>query len=142
MPGIDISVLCHRLSIDRNIKPVQQKKRNHGIERQKVIRDEVRKLLQAGFIRGVPHTMWLANVVLAKKSNGGWRMCVDYTDLNKAYPKDSYPLPNIDHLVDNASSFGMLSFGDAFSGYNQVKMHRTMRKKLLLSLAKGYITIE
>ena len=62
--------------------------------------------------------MWLANVVLVKKSNGEWRMCVDYTDLNKACPKDLYPLLNIDHLVDGASSFRMLSFGDVFSGYN------------------------
>jgi len=65
----------------------------------------------------------LANVVLVKKANGKWRMCVDFTDLNKACPKDSYPLPNIDALVDSASGCRMLSFLDAFSGYNQIKMH-------------------
>ena len=64
----------------------------------------------------------MANVVLIKKLSDGWKMCVDYTDLNKACPKDSYPLPNIDHLVDNVSSFGMLSFRNAFASYNQVKM--------------------
>ena len=58
-----------------------------------------------------------------KKANGKWRMCVDFTDLNKACPKDSYPLPNIDALVDSASGYKMLSFLDAFSGYNQIKMH-------------------
>ena len=118
MPGIDISMSCHKLSINKNAKLVRQKKRNHGAKRQKAIKDEVGKLLQVGFIREVPHTTWLANVVLVKKSNGGWRMCVDYTDLNKECPKDLYPLPNIDHLVDNASDFGMLSFGDTFSIYN------------------------
>ena len=62
-------------------------------------------------------------MVLVKKANGKWRMCVDFTDLNKACPKDSYPLPSIDALVDSASGCRMLSFLDAFSGYNQIKMH-------------------
>ena len=62
-------------------------------------------------------------MVLVKKANGKWRMCVDFTDLNKACPKDSYPLPSIDALVDSASGYRMLSFLDAFSGYNQIKMH-------------------
>jgi len=62
-------------------------------------------------------------VVLVKKASGKWRMCVDFTDLNKACPKDSYPLPSIDALVDNASGCRLLSFLDAFSGYNQIMMH-------------------
>ncbi len=66
---------------------------------------------------------WLANVVLVKNASGKWRMCVDFTNLNKAYPKDSYPLPSIDALVDNTSGCRLLSFLDAFSGYNQIRMH-------------------
>ena len=62
-------------------------------------------------------------MVLVKKANGKWRMCVDFTDLNKACPKDSYPLPSIDALVDSASGCRLLNFLDAFSGYNQIKMH-------------------
>ena len=62
-------------------------------------------------------------MVLVKKTNGKWRMCVDFTDLNKACPKDSYPLPSIDALVDSVLGCKMLSFLDAFSGYNQIKMH-------------------
>ena len=77
----------------------------------------------AGHIREIQYPKWLANVVLVKKGNGKWRMCVDFTDLNKACPKDSYPLPSIDALVDNASGSKVLSFLDAFSGYNQIKMH-------------------
>jgi len=65
----------------------------------------------------------LANVVLVKKANGKWRMCVDFTDLNKAFLKDSFPLPSIDALVDSASGCRLLSFLDAFSGYNQICMH-------------------
>ena len=70
MPGIDINVSCHKLLIDKGVKPIQQKKRNHSTECQKVIKEEVNKLLQVRFIREVQHTMWLANVVLVKKSNG------------------------------------------------------------------------
>ena len=62
-------------------------------------------------------------MVLVKKAKGKWRMCVDFTDLNKACSKDSYPLPIIDELVDSASGCKMLSFLDTFSGYNQIKMH-------------------
>jgi len=60
---------------------------------------------------------------MVKKSNGKWRMCVEFTDLNKACLKDSYPLPNIDALVDSASVCALLSFLNAYSGYNQIKMH-------------------
>ena len=63
---------------------------------------------------------WLANVVVVPKPNGKWRMCVDFTDLNKACPKDSYPLPRIDKLVDETSGYELLSFMDAFSGYHQI----------------------
>jgi hypothetical protein len=79
---------------------------------------EVEKLLRAQFIREVYYPDWLVNVVLVKKSNGKWRMCVDFTDLNKAYSKDSFPLPYIDALVDSTSGYELLSFMDSFYGYN------------------------
>jgi len=79
--------------------------------------------LQAGFIQEAQYTTWLANVVLVKKPNGKWRMCTNYTYLNKACPKDSYPLPSIDRLVDGASGQEMMSFLDAYSGYNQIQMY-------------------
>jgi len=79
--------------------------------------------LKAGHIREIQYPERLANVVLVKKANGKWRMCVDFTDLNKACPKDSYPLSSIDALIDNAFGCRMLSFLDAFSGYNQIMKH-------------------
>ena len=79
--------------------------------------------MSGGHIREIQYPEWLANVVLMKKANGKWRMCVDFTDLNKAFTKDFYPLPSIDALVDSASGCKMLSFLDAFSGYNQIKIH-------------------
>ena len=72
---------------------------------------------------------WLANVVLVKKVNGKWRMCVDFTDLNKACPKDSFPLPRIDLLVDSTAGHKLLTFMDAFSGYNQIRMAEEDQEK-------------
>jgi len=85
--------------------------------------EETEKLLRVDHIREIQYPEWLANMVLVKKASGKWRMCVDFTDLNKACPKDSYPLPSIDGLVDNASGCRLLSFLDVFSGYNQIMMH-------------------
>ena len=79
---------------------------------------EVRKLQDAEFIREVYYPDWLANIVMIKKANGKGRMCVDFTDLNKACPKDSYPLPRVDILVDLIARHQLLSFMDAFFGYN------------------------
>ncbi|KAL0430732.1 UNVERIFIED_CONTAM: hypothetical protein Sradi_0699200 [Sesamum radiatum] len=80
-------------SIERNpsVRPVKQKKRIFGNERSRAIKEEVEKLLKINYIRPVQYPEWLANVVLVPKANGKWRMCVDFTDLNKACPKDSYP---------------------------------------------------
>ena len=80
--------------------------------------NEVTKFIEANLIHEVLYSEWLANVILVKKPNEKWRMCIDYTDLNKACPKDSYPLSIIDRLVNMTSGFEMLSFMDAFSGYN------------------------
>ena len=78
--------------------------------------------MTAGFIREVYYPEWLANVVLVKKANGKWRICVDFTDLNKTCPKNSFPLPRIDQLVDSTVGHKLLMFMDAFLGYNQIRM--------------------
>ncbi|KAK8928830.1 hypothetical protein KSP39_PZI017964 [Platanthera zijinensis] len=101
------------------------KKRNFTPERQQAIEEEVTRLLRARFIRDVKYPLWVANVVMVKKANGSWRMCVDYSNLNQAFPKDSFPLPIIDQLVDATSGHELLSFMDAYSGYNQIKMNPT-----------------
>ena len=85
--------------------------------------------MKAGFIREVNYLEGISNVVLVKKANGKWRMCVDFTGLNKACPKDSFPLPKIDQLVDSTAGHGLLSFMDAFSGYNQIPMFEQDRGK-------------
>ena len=87
-----------------------------------VAKAEVQKLLKANFIRECQYSDWLSNVVLVKKPNGKWRMCVDFIDLNKACPKDDYPLPKIDRLVDSTAGHALLSFMDANAGYHQIRL--------------------
>ncbi|KAM1746787.1 hypothetical protein ACFX11_013386 [Malus domestica] len=94
MPNIDPEVACHKLYVDPTTKQVIQKRRHFALERVVIIEVEIDKLLEAGFIEEVAHSAWLANVVLVmKKENGKLRVCVDYTDFNKACPKDPYPIP-------------------------------------------------
>ncbi|RDY06334.1 hypothetical protein CR513_09686, partial [Mucuna pruriens] len=100
MPDIDSRFMCHRLSVVLGAKPVAQKRRRQGEEKQRAIKEETDKLPVVDFIR---------------EANGRWRMCTDYTDLNKAHPKDPYPLPSIDRLVDGVLGFALLSFMDAYS---------------------------
>ena len=96
MPSIDPSVITYRLNKYSSFKPVLQKKRVFAPEWDKAIKEEVQKLTMVKFIQEVYYSNWLANVVMVKKANSKWRMCVDFTDLNKTCSKDSYPLPRID----------------------------------------------
>ncbi|RDX65529.1 hypothetical protein CR513_55807, partial [Mucuna pruriens] len=130
MRGMDPDFMCHRLSIEQGAKPVAQKKRKQGEEKREAVREETRKFLSTGFVREVQYPTWLANVVMVKKPSGKWRMCTDYTDLNKACPKDPYPLSSIDRLVDSIARFALLSFMDAYSGYNQIRMHPQDEEKM------------
>uniref|UniRef100_A0A2N9J3R3 Uncharacterized protein n=1 Tax=Fagus sylvatica TaxID=28930 RepID=A0A2N9J3R3_FAGSY len=137
MPGIDPATICHKLNVDPSIRPIKQKRRVFAPDRNQAISDEVEKLLTAGFIREVFYPDWLANVVMVKKANGKWRMCVDFTDLNKACPKDSFPLPRIDQLVDSTAGHRLLTFMDAFSGYNQIMMDDGDQEKTSFITSKG-----
>ena len=122
MPKIDRKIIQHHLNVNPKCKPVQQKPRIFAPKRNKAVTKEVEKLLEADFIKEVFYPNWLANMVMVKKSNGKWRMCINFTDLNKARPKDSFPLPRINQLVDSTAGHKLLSFMDAFSGYNHILM--------------------
>ena len=102
-----------------------------------MVTDEVNKLLTVGFIREVYYPNWLANVVLVKKVNGKWRMCVDFIDLNKACLKDSFPLPKIDQLVDSTAGHKLLTFMDTFSRYKQIKMAEEDQEKTAFITSQG-----
>ncbi|KAG7533238.1 Reverse transcriptase domain [Arabidopsis thaliana x Arabidopsis arenosa] len=137
MPGIDPSIICHKLNVDPSFKPVKQKRRKLGVERAKAVNDEVDKLLKIGSIREVQYPEWVANTVVVKKKNGKDRVCIDFTDLNKACPKDSFPLPHIDRLVESTAGNELLTFMDAFSGYNQIMMDPEDQEKTSFITDRG-----
>ena len=99
--------------------------------------EEVNKLFTVNFIREVHYFEWLANVVMVKKANGKWRMCVDFTNLNQVCPKDSFPLPRIDQLVDSTAGHKLFTFMDAFSGYNQILMAEEDQEKTAFVTSQG-----
>jgi hypothetical protein len=122
MPGIPRDVAEHSLDIRAGARPVKQPLRRFDEEKRRAIGEEIHKLMAAGFIKEVFDPEWLANPVFVKKKGGKWRMCVDYTGLDKACPKVPYPLPRIDQIVDSTAGCETLSFLDAYSGYHQIKM--------------------
>ena len=142
MGGIDPTVITHRLNTSPSFKPVKKKRKSFTPERQKAINEEVSKLLQAGAIKEVEYPEWLANVVLVNKANGKWRLCIDFTDINKACPKDNFPLPRIDLIVDATAGHELLSFMDTLSGYNQISMDPDDQKRPRSSQRRGPIIIE
>lgn len=93
--GIAPNVITYRLNIDSKYHPVKHKQRTFNLERYKAIKVEVDKLMKVDFIMSVDYLTWLTNVVLVKKANRQWQVCVEFTNLNKACPKDCFPLPQI-----------------------------------------------
>ena len=137
MGGIDSTVITHRLNVNPSFKLVKQKRRSFAPKRYKAINGEVDKLLQADAIREVEYPEWLANVVFVKKANGKWRLCIDFTDINRACPKDNFPLPRIDLIMDAIAGHELLSFIDAFFGYNQISMDPNDQEKTSFVSGQG-----
>lgn len=122
MPGVPREFAEHHLNVDPKAKPIQQYLCRFNEERRKAIGEEVARLLAAGFIVEVFRPKWLANPVLVFKKNGTFRMCIDYTDLNRSCPKEPFALPRIDQIIDSVAGCERLCFLDAYSGYHQIKM--------------------
>jgi hypothetical protein len=122
--GVNRHVIEHSLNVDPSFRPRKQRLRKLSDDKAEGARNEVKRLLSAGVIREVTYPEWLANTVMVKKVNGKWRMCIDFTDLNKACPKDEFPLPRIDSLVDAVASSELMSLLDCYSGYHQIWMKK------------------
>uniref|UniRef100_A0A2N9GP77 G-patch domain-containing protein n=1 Tax=Fagus sylvatica TaxID=28930 RepID=A0A2N9GP77_FAGSY len=129
MPGLDTDIVVHKIPLKPECKPVKQALRRMKPEVILKIKEEVEKQLKAGFLSTVTYSDWVANIVPVPKKDGKVRMCVDYRDLNRASPKDNFPLPHIDTLVDNTATNVVFSFMDGFSGYNQIKMAEEDKSK-------------
>ena len=122
MTGLDTDIVVHRLPLREECMPVKQKLRRVKPEMLLKIKEEVKKQLDAGFLEVAKYPQWVANIVLVPKKDGKVRMCVDYQNLNRVSPKDNFPLPHIDTLVDNTAKHSLFSFMDGFSSYNQIRM--------------------
>ena len=122
MLGLDPNLVSHALNVEPGAKLVVQPMRTFHLDVEAQIIQEIQKLLTAGFIKPIMHPRWLSNIVPIKKKNRQIRCCVDFKNLNKACPKDEFPLPNMDMLIDSVARHAMFSFMDGFSGYNQIRM--------------------
>ncbi|GJY20693.1 hypothetical protein Tco_0393259 [Tanacetum coccineum] len=127
----------HSLDTYPHIEPKAQKKRSLALDRRKVVADEVNEWLKAGIVRRVRYPTWVANPVLVKKVDGSWRMYIDFKDLNKACPKDLYPLLEIDWKIEWLMGFQYKCFLDAYKGYHQIQMTKKDEEKTTFHTEKG-----
>ena len=122
MLGIDPSIFKHEIQTYPNAKPIRQKLRPVNPRKVVAVKDEVEKLLKAGFIYPIALIEWVSNLIHVDKRKGTICVCTKFWDLNKACPKDSYPTPFIDQIIDACAGSEVFSFMDGFSGYNQIQI--------------------
>ena len=121
-PGVDSNFICHHLNVNPSVTPKKQPLRRPSKEHANAVRDGVMKLKKVRAIKEVFYPEGLANTVVVKKKSEKWRVCVDFTDLNKACPKDPFPMPRINQLVDAIMGHACRSFLDVFQGYHQIPL--------------------
>ncbi|KAK1693016.1 hypothetical protein QYE76_009713 [Lolium multiflorum] len=122
MPGLDRSIIEHRLPLKKGFRPFQQRARQMKAEILVEVKKEIEKMLNAGFIRPCRYAEWISNVVPVEKKDGRWRVAIDFRNLNSATPKDEYPMPVAETLINAAAGHKVLSFMDGNAGYNQIFM--------------------
>ncbi|GKB25092.1 reverse transcriptase domain-containing protein [Tanacetum coccineum] len=137
MTGVPRHIAEHKLNVREGCSPVRQKKRSQAPKRNKAIQEEVEKLVDIGILKEVHYHSWLSNPVMVKKHDDIWRMCVDFKDLNKACPKDGYPLPEIDWKVESLCGYPFKCFLDAYKGYHQIKMAKVDEEKTTFITSQG-----
>ena len=126
---MDSEFITHKLNVDPLYPPKKQKLRRSAKQHVEAVKQEVEKLKEVGAIREVFFPKWLFNTVVVKKKNGKWRVCVDFTDLNRACPKDPFPVLKIDQLVHATCGHPRMSFLDDFQGYHQISLATRIRRK-------------
>ncbi|GKB09004.1 hypothetical protein Tco_0837316 [Tanacetum coccineum] len=129
MTGVPRHITEHRLNVREGCSPVRQKKRGQAADRNQAIQEEVKKLVEAGIMKEVHYHDWLSNPKMVKKHDDSWRMCIDFKNLNKACPKDGYPLPEIDWKVESLCGFPFKCFLDVYKGYQQIQMEKEHEEK-------------
>ncbi|GKB47371.1 hypothetical protein Tco_0898124 [Tanacetum coccineum] len=129
MTGVPKRIIKHSLNVNPSVTPVSQKRRVFCSEKSKVVSIEVVEWLKAGIVRPIKYLTWISNPVLVKKVDGGWRMCIDFKNINSACPKDYYPLPEIDIKIESVLGFPIKCFLDAYKGYHQEQMAEENEEK-------------
>ncbi|GJV06972.1 reverse transcriptase domain-containing protein [Tanacetum coccineum] len=137
MTGVPRHIVERRLNVREGCSSVRQKKRGQAADRNQAIQEEVGKLVEAGIMKEVHYHDWLSNPVMVKKHDDSWRMCVDFKDLNKACPKDGYPLPEIDWKVESLCGFPFKCFLDAYKGYHQIQIAKEDEEKTAFITSQG-----
>ncbi|PKI58219.1 hypothetical protein CRG98_021390 [Punica granatum] len=142
MPGLDPSIVKHFLPLDtERFPPKRQHLQHQRTDLFLRIKDEVVKQVDAGFLKVCNYSEWVENIVPVEKKNGKVRVCIDYRDLNKASPKDNFPLPHIDLLVDNTARHTQFSFMNGFSGYNHIQVMPFGLKKAGATYQRAMVTL-
>ena len=137
MPGLDPNLFMHHLSIAPGVKPVKQKLCKMHPYVALLVKVELEKLLKVGFIWAIDYAEWISNIVPISKHDKSIRVCTNFWDLNLACPKDDFPLPNIDMIMDMTAGYEMYSLMDGFSGYNQIKIGLEDQEKTTFTCAWG-----
>ena len=122
MPRLDEDFVVHNLVVEKGAILVKQKQRKIPFEVSLLVKKEIEKLLEVGFIRPIDYLKRMKNIVPVKKPTGEIKVCINFRYLNKSCPKDDFPLSNIDMIIDSLAGYEMLSFKDGFLGYNQIKI--------------------
>ncbi|XP_071728093.1 uncharacterized protein [Rutidosis leptorrhynchoides] len=137
MTGVPRDITEHSLNVNPSLTPVRQKKRHMALERSDWLCTEVDNFIRANILQEVRYQTWVASPVSVKKADGNWRMCIDFKDINKACPKDNYPLPEIDWKVESLSGFRYKCFLDAYKGYHQILMAAENEDKTAFHTPQG-----
>ena len=134
--------MCHELNIDPSYPAVKQNPQHFSLEKNKAINDAVDRLLEIEAIEECKYPDWVSNLVVVKKKNGKDVVCIDFTNLNKAYPKNSFPLPKINQMVDATTGYLRMSFFDVYSRYNQISMKKEDRIHTTFTTKSGLFVIK
>jgi len=137
MPSLDLSFFIHNLPLKKGAKPVNQKLIKMHPSKALLVKKEIENYLNVGFIRPIDYSKWMANIVLVTKPIGEIRICIDFRDINNAYPKDDFPLPNIDMIMDSIVGHDKLSVMYGFLGYNQILINPVDQHKIIFTIPWG-----
>jgi hypothetical protein len=139
IPGLDPSIVGHRINTWPYVTPVHQNQRPLHPSKVVAIKVEIDKLRIVNFIYPIAYTSWVSNPVPINKKQGTIRICTNFHDLNHACPKDNFPTPFIDQIIDDCVVHEALSFMDGFSGYNQIQIHPADQYKTTFTTPWGTV---